>query len=267
MKFIFWNINKNPLVDEIAELVEESKCDIAAFAETDEETMKKVIISLKEEYKIDCSLYQPPGCDRIKIIVIGCVNISLLSHGSYFSLVKIKGDNRELIAGFVNFPSKLHRSLDSLRGLLEKFHNQIIVEEVRCNIQGSMVMGDFNVNPFEMPMISLLGMGATNGQYCSQRNKVTSDDVSKRLFYNPMWTLYAEHKERPGGYRYLDTQNHVLTWHFLDQVIIRPSLIEYFNFDSLQVIKKTSTVHYLNNRQSPDKNISDHLPLMCEVEI
>lgn len=265
MKFIFWNINKNPLVDEIAELVEESRCDIAAFAEADKETINQVIDRLKEKYQIDCSLYENPGCDRIKIIVIGQPEISLLNQNSYFSLIKIKGANRALIVGFVHFPSQKHCGLDALGDMCARFRSQIVVEEDRCNIQDSMVMGDFNVNPFEQPMISFRSMGATNGQDCNQRGAITSYEVSNKLFYNPMWTLYATHKERPGGYRYPNTQNHVLTWHFLDQVIIRPSLIEHFNFESLQLIKATSTVNYLNNNQFP--TISDHFPLMCEVEI
>ncbi|NOQ63685.1 MAG: hypothetical protein GQ582_04170, partial [Methyloprofundus sp.] len=203
----------------------------------------------------------------ITIIVVGDLNISLLNQDRYFSLVKIKGKNRELIAGFVHFPSKREYGLESLGKFFGDFRRQLVDEEVLYDAQDSIVIGDFNVNPFEQPMISFHSMGATNGQYCSQRN-LTVGNESNSLFYNPMWTLYAAHKERPGGFRYAKTSNNVLAWHFLDQVIIRPSLIECFNFDLLVVIKNTTTFNYLNRNQAPNKNkVSDHLPLMCEIEI
>ncbi len=265
MKFIFWNIHKQPLVEEIAELIAEKQCDICAFAETDEETINQAVELLRDKYQIDCSLYLNPGCDRITIIVVGELKISLLNQQRYFSLVKIKGKNKELIAGFVHFPSQLNCTLDALGDIFARFRSQLVIEEVRCHIQDSMVIGDFNVNPFERPMISFRSMGATNGQDCSLRRSIKSYEVSNQLFYNPMWTLYAAHKERPGGHKYLNTPNHVLTWHFLDQVIIRPSLIEYFNFESLLVIKRTKNFNYLNNNQVP--KVSGHLPLMCEIAI
>ena len=50
MKFIFWNIHKQLLVEEIAELIAEKQCDIGAFAEANEETIKQAVELLKEKY-------------------------------------------------------------------------------------------------------------------------------------------------------------------------------------------------------------------------
>ena len=266
MKFIFWNINKKPLVDELAELIYESQCDLCVLAESNEEIVEQVILCLNEKYEIECSLFANPGCDRIAFIVIGQLEISLLESHYYFSLVKIKGNQKSLIAGFLHFPSQLHTNNLELTGrMCEKVNHKIVRAESHYNIKDSLLMGDFNVNPFDLPMISFRSLGATNGQQCSLRGTISSYGDAKELFYNPMWTLYAKYKERPGSYRYPATANHVLTWHFFDQVIIRPSLIENFNFDALSLVMETKNFNYLNKNKFPE--LSDNLPLVCEIDI
>lgn len=265
MKFLFWNLQNKPLIEEAAELVIESKCDICAFSEISDGTLDNVVKLLFKKYKIECSPYLTPGCDRIKIIIIGRdENISLLNQHKYYSLIKISKNDHNLIAGFVHFPSKLHHSPDELRRASEILRKQLILEENLHAIADSLIMGDFNVDPFEMPMVSFSGMSATNGIDCSRREKVTRGGEDTRLFYNPMWTLYSSYKDRPGGYKYSRLGEDVVSWHFLDQVLIRPTLIDTFMFESLRLINGTENYNYLNTNQAP--SLSDHLPLMCEIE-
>lgn len=253
------------MAEEVAELIIESECDIYAFAEASDNTIEQVIRFLLDKYHIECSSYPTPGCDRIKIIVIGQIdNISLLNQQKYYSLIKVSRENQQLIVGFVHFPSKLHHTLDQLRRASENLRNQIITEEESHAISDSIVIGDFNVDPFEMPMVSFSGMGATNGIACSMRETVISSGEGNRLFYNPMWTLYSMYKDRPGSHRYIRTGEDVVSWHFLDQVLIRPTLVDNFKFESLMLINGTRNFNYINANHTPC--LSDHLPLMCEIE-
>lgn len=265
MKFLFWNIQRKRLTEEIAELILESKCQLYAFAEASDETIEAAIEYLGNQYGVQYSLLPTPGCDKIKLMVLGASNhIALLNQNKDFSLIKIDLAHLELIVGFVHLPSKLHRTPDQSRRACEKLRNQIVEEEDIYDTDKSIVIGDFNVNPFEMPMISFSGMAATNGIDCSKRDTISCDGESQRLFYNPMWTLYADHKERPGSHRYIRTGEDVVSWHFLDQVIIRPALIDHFKFDALTLVKKTENYCFTNIHHTPKP--SDHLPLMCEFE-
>ena len=268
MKFLFWNIQKKPLTAQITELILESKCHLYAFAEASDETIEAVIEQLQSKYNTRCSLLPTPGCDKIKLIVLDPLSslshISLLNQSKDFSLIKIDLPGLALIVGFVHLPAKLHRTPEQSRRACERLRDQIVEEEEIHGTDNSIVIGDFNVNPFEMPMISFTGMVATNGIACSQRDTIICDGESQRLFYNPMWTLYADHKERPGSHKYIRTGEDVVSWHFLDQVIMRPTLINHFNFDALTLIKKTENYYLTNSRHIPDP--SDHLPLICEFE-
>ena len=71
-------------------------------------------------------------------------------------------------------------------------------------------------------------------------------------------------KERPGTHRYVRLGEDVVSWHFLDQVIIRPSVVDKFKFESLRLCYGTENYSYLNSNHAP--TLSDHLPIMCELE-
>jgi hypothetical protein len=266
MKFLFWNTQKKQLVNETAELIVESGCIICGFSEINDITLENITRLLVNEYNVECSRFPTPGCDRIKLLIVGqTVDILLLNQHRYYSLIKISRNNQKLIVGFVHFPSKLHHSADELRRASEVLRDQVVYEENRHKISQSLIIGDFNVDPFEMPMISFSGMGATNGLACSRRMEVTRAGEKARLFYNPMWTLYSAYKDRPGSHRYSRLGEDVVSWHFLDQVIIRPTLIDNFKFESLKLIERTTNYNYLNVNKSP--SLSDHLPLMCAIEL
>lgn len=263
---VFWNLNNCALVEEVAELVVEQDCHLVALSEADVECVEMIIETLSTKYKAVYRYQETPGCDRIRLIVNERYSdVELLNQHRYYSLIKITGRDKGLIIGLVHLPSKLHHAPDEIRAAAEILHRHISEEEERYEMEDSMVVGDFNIDPFEMPMISFSGMCATNAKDSSIRDRITRAGQKRRLFYNPMWALYSAYGEKPGSYRYDRLGEDVVGWHFLDQVIIRPSLIEAFRFDALKLICGTSTYKFVNQNGVPTS--SDHLPIACEVEI
>ena len=86
------------------------------------------------------------------------------------------------------------------------------------------------------------------------------------MFYNPMWNLLGDSQEPYGTYYYSGNDTENTFWNIYDQVIIRPVLRERFVIESLKIIKETKTRFLLNNSGHPNKKISDHLPIMFEIQ-
>ena len=266
MKILFWNLNNQNLVHETAELVHTEHIDFMAFSETNVEFVEKIINILELNYNKVFYFHETPGCNRIKVVSTLKFNeIMLLNQHKYYSLMLLNGNERPLIIGMVHFPSKRYHSPDEIRRAFEILHTSISHEEEIHGVNDSLIVGDFNVDPFEMPMVSFTGMCATNATDCIARDIVTRAEEGKRLFYNPMWSLYSVFAQRPGTHKYSRFGEDVIRWHFVDQVIIRPSLIDAFKFNSLKLISGTKVHKYTNKNGVP--NLSDHLPIACEVEL
>ncbi len=266
MKILFWNLNNQNLVYETTELIHSENIDFMVFSETTVEFVEEVINIFKLNYHKVFYFHETPGCDRIKVISTLKLNeIKLLNQHKYYSLMLLNGKERRLILGMVHFPSKRYHSPDESRRAFEILHRAISREEETHRVNDSLIVGDFNVDPFEMPMVSFTGMCATNAKDSLALDTVKRATEEKRLFFNPMWSLYSVFDQTPGTHKYDRLGEDVIKWHFVDQVIIRPSLIDAFKFNSLKVISGTKAYNYTNKNGVPI--LSDHLPISCEVEL
>lgn len=134
----------------------------------------------------------------------------------------------------------------------------------------SIVLGDFNANPFESPMASALGMNAVISRAIAQRDPRRMFDRSYPYFYNPMWNLYGDEPRgsAPATYYYRGSDPHELYWHMLDQVLIRPSLLSRFDFSTLDIVTAVRSTELTGAKGTPNrKRFSDHLPVVFEVDL
>ena len=265
MKLLFWNLQKKELTSEVIELFNEQNPDLIGFAEGDGLDTSLLTQSLRDEYDKDYIRVETPGCEKLIVFKKAPACVELMTQHKDYSLLKLSLNGQDYVLCFVHLPSKLHQTDEQQRRACERLYNQVSAEEERHNIEKSIIIGDFNINPFESAMISFSGLAATNGIDCCLRKSVMSDGETKKLFYNPMWTLYKDYKLRPGSHRYIKTGVSVATWHILDQIVMRPDLVDFFNFDSLSFLTKTENYSYISSNGKP--SLSDHLPLVCEFNI
>ncbi|WP_214660176.1 hypothetical protein, partial [Vibrio anguillarum] len=206
-----------------------------------------------------------PGCDRIKTFRSCEYEFELSHQGHHFSLLKLNVGDALTICGFVHLPSRRYHSEEQIMAVFRTLYHELSQEEENSRTTRTILVGDFNNNPFDKPMVSFYGMACTNGIDCSKRTHVTSVGESKSLFYNPMWSLYSTMKDKPGGHKYSRLEDDVVSWHMLDQVIMRPSMVEYFDFDELKIVDSTLLGTLVNRNGKP--SLSDHLPLVCKFNL
>ena len=81
-----------------------------------------------------------------------------------------------------------------------------------------------------------------------------------------MWRFLGDETHPYGTYYHNNNSTINTYWNLYDQVIIRPALRERFVDASLKIITETQTQYLLDNKGHPDKNISDHLPIIFEIQ-
>lgn len=182
--------------------------------------------------------------------------------------VKI-GDLEEILLFSLHLWDARNSSLED-RG----FRSMQIAQQIKAqqNLAGhsrSIVVGDFNMNPFDPPMISPAGFHAVMDRAISQRrtsaqrNGRIIDDETYPYLYNPTWHLMGNQVSRVPGSYYFSQPKVTHYWYTLDQVLVGPDLVSRFSIDSLELLTQVNDHHLLTPQAGKPnaKLYSDHLPL------
>jgi exonuclease III len=131
-----------------------------------------------------------------------------------------------------------------------------------------VVVGDFNMNPFDLGMIEPTAFFAINNRkFVRHQRKVAG--VNELMFYNPCWTLLSDINQAmhptlrvSGSIYYTGTASKKLYWHLFDQVLLSESLIKHFDASALQLgFHPKIEKEVMSSVTRKNADYSDHLPL------
>lgn len=263
MRYLFWNTAKEQVDDEIVSLIVEYQADIVGLAEY----RGNIAFILDEllKYNVEMEIFPSILDQTDKICIISKIPKHKVSiHRTYknYSIYTIPHKRLGMhIIAFVHLPAKNsgsdHLNLYSIQKLKDDL-TEILNDEQ--DEQEIIVVGDFNLNPFDTNMVSLLGMNAIS----SRREVLTkSGKRSELLFYNPMWNLLGDVLLPEGTYYYKQATPENNFWHMLDQVIISKGVIDFWDDTKLKIVTKIQGKDLHNKNGKP--KVSDHFPLYFEV--
>lgn len=251
MNIVFWNTNKKSINEKLKELIIEKQCDIIALAEYNDD--ENNLINELYDNNINIKKAEIYSCDRVCLLYNEKIDVSIEDDNKYYLSYNIVKDNKKFKLFIVHLPSKMWSQDNGEKARIQ-------IREIKENIHerdNVIILGDFNVNPFEDVMISADSLSALPIMNQEVRTVVGKEFVN---MYNPMWNLFGDFDGIPGTYYY--NQNHY--WNMFDQVILSYSMRKYFNKDTLQIIDRIGENKLIKNGKV-DKNISDHLPIYFEL--
>jgi len=125
------------------------------------------------------------------------------------------------------------------------------------------------MNPFDKGMVAASGLHAVMSREVASRGERTVQDRQYRFFYNPMWSHFGDHPERPAGtYYYTRAEQVTYFWNMFDQVVVRPDLIDRFQMDGLRILTSAAGRPLITRSGHPDKRgASDHLPIVFKIDL
>ena len=168
----------------------------------------------------------------------------------------------------VHLPSKLHETGEDQATTARRLSDEIKATEARLGHRRTVVIGDFNMDPFESGMVNGDGLhGVMDRRIAARRSRVIKDR-HQPFFYNPMWKLMGDNSARALGTYYRGASSFIsYFWHTFDQVLLRPSLLEFFQEDRLRIVEAIGTTSLLAPGGVGIKTtVSDHLPLVLTLE-
>lgn len=257
VRILFWNTYKKKINQIIYKLWCEYQLDLIILTEYTDDVNELV----KMINNPDINQCMTIGCDKIKMVG----NTKRIQPGLQDEEFSIQIVDKQYLLCGVHFLSKIFSGNERKREIrISEFLENVVNEENKHGLK-AVITGDFNLNPYDDSCLDAAFLHALPSRQVAKRLKRTVSNRSFNMFYNPMWNLLGDFDDPPGTYYYGGSDAVNPFWNIYDQVIIRPELIPRFNNDALKIVTHADDISLLNRQGHPDKNISDHLPIIFEM--
>jgi len=270
LTFLFWNLNNRPIEDRVRRLATRHEPDVLILTECaiPAVTMLRTLNTGNEtgDYHLTDG-----KCDEVVIYTRFSREFTVPMHesGRYtIRAISLPARDQILLAA-THLPSKLfieeHGQTLECVGLAEA----IRATERRAGHSRTVLVGDFNMNPFEAGISAAMGLHGVMAREVARRGMRTVQGASYPFFYNPMWGHFGDaSKGPPGTYYYERADHNVFFWNIFDQVLIRPSILDAFDNENLMVLTDDGSDFFLSERGRPDRRTaSDHLPMVFGLNL
>lgn len=257
------------MIKSLLEVVIENAIDILATTET-ESLDTDTLVSEISRKGVKWKLVELVPSSNIKLFAKDTVNIVPIKEEKHFSCYKINENKQAYLLFVVHLSSAMfkdERARSSRAMRLSDYFQKIEEETFKNEEYKSIILGDFNLQPFSEGIASAHGFNATMSANKAQTIKRVVDGEKKYFYFNPMWKLMGDNKKVQGTYyNENDQQDLSMFWYSFDEVLIRPYFINKFNWDSFSIIEQTQNSSFLKDDKIDKSQFSDHLPLKFEIE-
>lgn len=274
MRILFWNTRERSVVGLLRVLSSHRDVDVFVLAEV-ADPIQDVVSRLNEDAAQVYFSAQERIPKRLKrslhvLTRLREDRVTALRDSAGIAVkrvVPIIGPDFTIVA--VHLRSKLFQSQEDQALGVVSINKDIEQIENQVGHRRTLVIGDFNMDPFERGLVSFDCFHAVMSRGMAQRRSRKFAGQERAFFYNPMWNHFGDHPPNPpGSYYRARSDRTAYFWHSFDQVLLRPDLLDYFQDDSLEILTRIGEHSLVKENGIPDPNAgSDHLPLLLELSI
>lgn len=175
--------------------------------------------------------------------------------------------DRKILLAALHFQSQMHWTSGEQALQATVVHQDIVRAEDVVGHQRTVLVGDLNMNPFDLGLVGAQALNAVMTRDLARREERTVADRPYRLFYNPMWGCFGDRTPGPAGTCFFSaTGPGGYFWNIFDQVLLRPALMDHLV--ELRIVDEDGQESLLTERGRPRASeLSDHLPLLVRLNI
>jgi len=269
LNIAFWNLGRRPVQDLLAALVKQHAIDVLILAESTAPP-STVLGALNRER---------PGYKTRPWNICTKLSVFTFFHSAFlkptaeddrFLICRLLLPARlEILLAMAHLSSKAYSDEHGQLAECQLLSWQVSDAERRAGHNRTILVGDLNVNPFEVPVVGAHGLHAVMTKQVARRNTRRVQDREYRFFYNPMWKHFGERVDGPPGTYYYGSSGYVTYfWNIFDQVLVRPDLIPYFPDQELRILTSIGDFKLVGANGQPDRDVGpDHLPMLFKLDI
>lgn len=264
MTLVFWNTKKLRDLSRLARLVDFYDVDILLLAEFDAPIaeVSRMLSAGPSVYSYALGL-----CERIQVYSrLPFDSITPTFEADRLTIRRVAPPiGLDFLLACVHFPSKNHWDPSSQVLECSGLIRAIEEEEGRHGHSRTLLLGDFNMNPFEPGVVGSRGLHATMSRTIASEGGREVQGSYYGYFYNPMWGRFGDSTEGPPGTYYYRRAEHLCYfWNIFDQCLVRPDLLYAFDDSMLKVLTSDGSAPLVSAPKGIP-SVSDHLPILVEV--
>lgn len=263
-RILFWNLGRKALSHLVEKMAVVNQVDVIILTEYVEDSD----ITLRRlQENIDLNFFIPKSHAQCRFQCF-CrhenLDLSEVHGGMRTSTRRLNLGSTEALLGLVHGVDIRNYDPESRQSIAQLLAGELRFVKSQQQNSRLVLIGDFNMNPFDRGMNLPLGMNAMMTKECVVRGQRNFLGKDYDFYYNPMWSLLGDGSPGPAGTYYDRSNQGPYGWNMLDQVILNHSIVS--NFKSVQIITYAGSDCLLNSKGRPDKkNSSDHLPILVEL--
>jgi hypothetical protein len=273
MNFLFWNTAQKDLSSEVAKLATERGTDFVILAEAMDQAASYLVSLNKRRQSRLFGLAPSFVADGNRLRVFSRLPAGEIVPAATDRTCSVyhvhPAGELPFTLACVHLPSALHMTPDDRSALAGETARLIAGVEDSAGHTRTVVIGDFNMNPFEPGMIGSEGFHAVLDRRIAATGQRKVQARSRPFFYNPMWRFMNDDRlPFCGSHYYRKSVPFCHFWNTFDQVLIRPELLPAFDDAGLSLVDSAGGKSLLDANCRPNKFLhSDHLPIHLNLNL
>ncbi|ETP72475.1 endonuclease/exonuclease/phosphatase family protein [Lachnospiraceae bacterium JC7] len=260
LNILFWNLNRNDIEDYIAECIGEHEIDIAVFAEYEGVKFPSLERKLGGKYTRITGIESDK---KVTLVAKKTLAIRKVQTTNRYNLYSFDTGVKKYILAGVHLQDIRNYSAADREATIRDLKSNIEKNEDSFKCTNSIVIGDFNANPFGHELTSVHGFNAVLYRDIIEKSDTNKfEDMIYKRFYNPILHYISEETKMYGSL-YNTTNDDTKYWYCLDQILVRKELAN--SIKNMQYLRKINAQNLIKS-VAPKRNISDHLPLVVCLE-
>jgi hypothetical protein len=266
IRLLFWNVKRKDPGRVLRELCASRDVDVVIIAEAwpSIATLGQELSAVGSGGFFDAS----GGSGRLSIftrLAFSSFRPKADGHG-----IAIRNVNAPMVGEFllaaVHLPSKLYYGTEDQ--LISAQTTVTLIRDVEKDVghRRTLVIGDFNMDPFEQGMVAASGFHAAMDRRIANRKQRRIAGEAFPFFYNPMWSRLGDYSSGPPGtFKRAGSTYVEYFWRTFDQVLISPDLLGLVPDKNVEVVDSQGTHKFIDDSgrwRAP----SDHLPLIVTID-
>ena len=258
MKILFWNLKNNSNEKWIEDIIDENNVDIALFAEYKGISFENMLANL------NCYEHHDGygACEKVTLLCKKTIEVKIKREQNRYTLYSCVCEGVSYNLAGIHLPAPPASDSNDRKIVIRNIVHDIEEQENKEKNRKTIVIGDFNCNPFDEEVIQKDAFNAVLFKdLINKKEIIRYNEREWRRFYNPI-IHYLSEETNTYGSLYYSSGSAPLYWNSFDQILVRKELTDHIC--SLEYLKSTNGKKLMKDVK-PNDSISDHLPLLVEI--